>query len=511
MTPGGPVERFDRWFCHRVRQTPHAPALTFEEVTYSYAQLWGASSRMAGALAELGATKGSRVAWLGHNSPAVFIGIIAASRLGAAFVPLNRRLATAELARNLSLSGTSVLMADTDHHPVGDQLREACPGLRTVATGEAATDWPSWIDHSPVPADPAADASADEPLIVLFTSGTEGNPKGVVLTHSNIWWQGVAGVLSRAIASTEVVMVMSPLFHVAGLTSMMPSVWQAGGHLVLVRGFEPDLVLDAVSRYGVAFTSGVTTLFEILADHPRFDDADLSSLHSVAVGGAPLTDRLLARFAQHSVSLFQQYGMTEIAVIYSNHGDPDANPLAVGRPYFTNEVCLVTDDGSHTYQPGDAGQVAVRGPAVFWGYLVDGVPCPRPVDAEGYFLTRDLGRLDEQGNLHLVSRLGEMIKTGGEKVYPAEVEKVLVKHPDVAEVVVVPVPHEKWGQMVVAIVVPRPGTAPALAELRRFAEPSLARFKLPTGLRLVPAIPRTASGKLSRRAALEEIERAMPS
>jgi fatty-acyl-CoA synthase len=505
MSAQSPAERFDTWLGHRVRQTPHSPALTFEGATYTYAELWDAAGRMAGALAEAGAGKGSRIAWLGHNEAAVFTALVACSRLGAAFVPLNRRLAIAELARSLALAEATVLLADADHQPTGDRLRELVEGLHTVATGPPAEGWPPWTGHPPLPADAPADVAADDPLVVMFTSGSEGIPKGVILTHANIWWQGVSTILSRGIAASDVVLIMSPLFHVAGLLGMMPAVWQVGGHLVLLRGFEPDLVFDVIPRHCVTLTSSVTTLVEMLADHSRFDGADLSTLNGIAVGGAPLTERVLGRFARHAVSLFQQYGMTESSVNCSNNDNPNSDPLAVGRPVFFLDLCLVSDDGVHTYHPGDSGQVAIKGAGVFWGYLINGVAAPRTVDAEGWFLTGDLGRVDDEGNLHLLARLTEMIKTGGEKVYPAEVERVLGAHPDVAEVVVVPAPHDRWGQTVVAVVVPKPGTAPTLAELREFAAPSLGRFKLPTALRLVTMIPRTATGKISRREVIQAL------
>lgn len=505
-TTATPV-RFDNWFRHRVRMTPDSTALTFQGRRWTFIDIWRDAEQMAGALNARGTRQGDRIAWIGDNHPLVFALLVACSRLGATLVPLNRRLAHPELVRHLTLARCSLIVT-ADMHDRCDALVADVPQLRRLSLQDEATlGWPSWREPAPASID-AELVGADDSLLMLTTSGTSGHPKGVVHSHAGVYWQATANIISRGLTADEVVLIMSPLSHIAGLVSMMPGIWMAGGQVVLLTGFDPDAVFDAVENGGVTSVTAVATLYEMLAKHPRFAGADLSSWRTAATGGAPLPVEVRDTYLERGVRMFQQYGMSEISLLCSNHlAGPDDDPDAVGKPYFLNDICVMTDEGERTTQPGAAGEVIIKSPGLFWGYEIDGQLQSRQVDEEGYFHTGDIGRIDDQGNYHLIDRLTSMIKTGGEKVYPAEVETVLLTHPDVEEVMVVGEPDQRWGETVVAMAVVRPGVELSVDQLREFGRDKLAGYKLPTRLLTVSDLPRTATGKLSRTEAVAVVKK----
>ena len=343
--------------------------------------------------------------------------------------------------------------------------------------------------------DPVA---ADEIAALMYTSGTTGRPKGVMLTHANLWWNNTNLMHLWDVLASDVTLVSSPLFHIAGLNVTIPTTWRMGGEVVLHRAFDPQTSLDDISRYRVSTLFGAPTMFHMMSRLPGFDSADLSSVRVIVCGGAPVPDTLIKRFHERGIAMLNGYGLTETA--------PSAAFLtaeyalsklgSIGQPPMLSEIKIVGYDGATVAEPGVSGEICARGPNVTKGYWNKPEETAQAIDAEGWFHTGDIGYLDADGFLYLVDRLKDMVVSGGENVSSVEVENALQEHPAVTEVAIIGVPDERWGEAVVAVTVLTSGQSVTLAELREFGGRSLARYKLPTRLHVVGTLPRNPAGKI---------------
>jgi fatty-acyl-CoA synthase len=488
------------WLYQRARRTPHRKALTFEGTTWTYAEIQQRIDRLATALRANGVCHGDRVGFLGLNQPAFLETLFAAARLGAVFVPLNFRLSGPELSYIITDAGVHTLVVDAPHRPVIDGMRADLPCRRFWSADRAAEGWPAVPSllgaHEPLAAgEPVAD---DEVAIIMYTSGTTGRPKGAMLTHGNLWWNNVNALLMLDVLESDVSLVAAPLFHIGGLNVTTLVTWQKGGHLLVHRAFDPQRFLEDVAKYRVTSAFTVPAMLLFVSQQPAFASADLSSLRLVVCGGAPVPEPLMRLYADRGIPINQGYGLTETAPLLtfltSEWGV--AKIGSAGRTSLFTEVRLADANGRRITTPGEKGEVIARGPNVMKGYWNKPEATAAAIDAEGWFHTGDVGYLDDDGFLFIADRLKDMVISGGENVYPAEVESVLYEHPAVAEVAVIGLPDETWGEAVVAVVALKPGTTLDLEELKTFATEKLARYKLPRRLEIVPALPRNPAGKV---------------
>jgi fatty-acyl-CoA synthase len=319
-----------------------------------------------------------------------------------------------------------------------------------------------------------------------------------MLTHGNLWWNNVNALHALDIVEDDVTLVVAPLFHIGGLNVTTLVTWQKGGEVVLHRSFDPGACLEAIASQGVTTMFAVPAMLLFMSQHPGFASADLTSLRMVVCGGAPVPEALIKAYNGVGVPINQGYGLTETAPMVS-FLTPEFSLAKVGSagrtPLFT-DVRLAGADGRVVADPLGRGEVCVRGPNVMKGYWNKPDATAAAIDSEGWFHTGDLGYLDEDGFLYIVDRVKDMVLTGGENVYPAEVEGTLFHHPAVADVAVVGVPDERWGEAVVAVAVVKENSFLTLEDLRQFAGQSLARYKLPTRLEVVDALPRNPAGKV---------------
>lgn len=515
VNPAAAVQRNTGW-------NGAAVALRYPGVDLTYADLEDRTGRLAAVLADGGVARGDRVAYVGLNSPAFLITLLATLRIGAVFVPVNFRLAQPELQTVLDRSGSVALVGEPGHREAVDGVRNAVAVKRFLlvdddpaapASGDAP-GWEPWSDAlaSATPTDIVAAGGFDDAAIMMFTSGTTGTPKGVVLTHGNIWWNSVNVDTRLDTRRGDVTYASAPLFHVGALNSFVLRTIVRGGTVVLRRTFDPDEFLDDLVRYQVNSMFAVPAMMSALSRVPGVFEADLSQLRSVVVAGAPVPPTLIREFADHGIWLQQAWGLTETAP-FATHLPVERTIDKLGSagiPMPHTQVRVVDAFSNEPVEPGVGGEIVVRGPNVTPGYWENREATDAAFDEEGWFHSGDIGHLDEDGYLFIVDRLKDMVISGGENVYPAEVERVLADMPGVTDVAVIGIPDEKWGEIVVAVVSLEQGGTVTLDDVRDFAALRLARYKLPRRLQIVDRVLRNASGKLVKPAIRKLVEEANP-
>lgn len=481
------------------------PAVIFEDREYSYAEVHRRVLVRAARLRSWGIGKGDRVAYLGSNHPGLVSSLLACLRTGAIFIPLNWRLAPAELDHQLAAADVSVLIVAPEHAALADAT--TVPVERHELQWEPVTD--AELAAPLTLAEIAADApagshveeglTAEDPAFILFTSGTTGHAKGAVLHHGNIIWNAFNIILDTDMSAKDVTLASAPLFHVAALNQQVMTSYIRGATTVFLPKWQADAVFDNVEKYGVTWLFGVTTMFADLVDSPRWETADLSTLRFVNSGGAPIPVKLINDFLERGIAFCQGYGLTETApgATFLTAEDALRKPGSAGRAVPFAEVKVVGADGGQL-PPGERGEILVRGPNVIKSYWDNESATREAFHADGWFRTGDIGYMDNEDYLYIVDRIKDMYISGGENVYPAEVEEVLFGHPDVGEVAVVADPDRRWGEVGHAYVVAKPGTDLNPEDIISYATQRLAKYKVPKIVTFLDDMPRTGSGKVHK-------------
>jgi len=495
---------------HRaVQQQPDQVMTIFGDRERTFREVAARVARLAAALRGLGVGGSDRVAMLALNSDRYSEYLLAVPWANAVLNPVNSRWSAAEIGYSLRDSQTRVLLVDDVFAPMLPALREAVPDLATViyaGDGPPPGGIPAMLGYEDLiaAADPVQDArrGGAELAGVFYTGGTTGFPKGVMLSHANLAtsWLGSAasGYLAQPGARA---LHTAPMFHLADMASW-GSVVMIGGSHVIVPGFDPAAVLTAIERYRVTDVLLVPTMIQLLADHPGVTGYDLASLRSVLYGASPISEAVLERAmkAFPSASFTQAYGMTElapVATLLSPADHQQGHLRSAGRAAPHAEIRVVgPDDGR--LPAGQVGEIIVRGGHVMLGYW------NRPEETgnavrDGWMHTGDAGYLDQQGYLYVVDRLKDMIITGGENVYSAEVENAVASHPAVAQCAVIGVPDPHWGERVHAVVVLRSGATVTIEELRAHVKTLIAGYKAPGSLEITSELPVSSTGKILKR------------
>ncbi|HEU5128148.1 MAG TPA: long-chain fatty acid--CoA ligase [Glycomyces sp.] len=487
------------WPRRRARKTPHKTAVVDAHGRFSYAALDERVNRLAHALRGLGVRRGDRVAYLGPNHHAFLEALFASGMLGAVFVPLNARLAAPELEYCLEDSGSTVLV----HGPTPFT---APPAVRhSIAVGSGA---PRSLDYGAL-LDGAAATPIDEPValedaaVIMYTSGTTGRPKGALLTHGNLTWNAVNVLVDIDLASDETTLCIAPLFHAAGLNMACLPTLLKGGTVVLEAAFDPELALRRIESHRVTYVFGVPVMFAAIARSGAWAAADLSSLRRAVCGGAPVPRPLIDAYLARGVAFSQGYGMTEASpgVLLLAGEDCARKAGTAGVPHFFTDVRLDGAEGRDA-EAGRLGEVAVSGPNVMREYWRRPGETALAVE-DGWLRTGDIAAVDDEGYLSIVDRVKDVFISGGENVYPAEVERALGEHPGVAECAVIGVPDRTWGEVGRAVVVPVSAAHADGAALLRFLRGRLAGYKVPKSVVFVGELPRSPGGKVLRRALRE--------
>jgi fatty-acyl-CoA synthase len=503
------------WVAYNAARFPDAPALEnaeTHEVT-SWRQLEGRVSRLAGALIErFGITKGDRVSMLAENDTRVFEVQFACMRLGAIFVPLNWRLAPPELEQQCGDAEPALIVHD-------EVWQEAAYNLGTGIGVDRYLSWrvrdtPADLDEAIHRASPFAATRnnvMDDPTHILFTSGTTGRPKGALTTFGTLAWQ-TANIVHTNFLDGPGCKLFNPLplFHAGGLTTLASPLLRTGACVAVARRFDPEQALSYIGdpARGVTHFGSVPTMWQMMMDIPAFARADFSGFRHSQIAGSSPPEELLMALVERGIVLQQQYGGTELGPnVSSVPRDMVLKKLgSCGIPGPYTQVRLVGADGVDV-ERGMVGEVYLAGPSVspgYWGNRHEHLESR----VDGWLRTGDAASMDEDGYLTMAGRYKDMYKSGGENVFAAEVETVLLEHPDIVEVAVVGAPDPHWSEVGYAFIVARDGREISLQEVEEHCRPRIARYKTPKRLAIVDSLPRNATGKvikddLRRRAADE--------
>jgi O-succinylbenzoic acid--CoA ligase len=480
------------WLRQRAYLSPQRLAVLSEEGSFNYQQLDAAVDLMAGRLRSEGVSPGELVALLARNSVAYVAAVHAVARLGAVLLPLNARLTPAEMAWQLKDAGVHRLITDEAHRDAAIAVRNEVSPLALITLDSAS------IQDSVSPSAATVQEAFDLAALhtVLYTSGTTGRPKGAMLSFGNHLWSATASALNLGLRPDDRWLACLPLFHAGGLSILLRSVIY-GTAAVVHAGFDPARANASIDSDGVTMISVVANMLQRMLDD-RGDRPYPASLRCVLLGGGPAPETLLRRCAEIGVPVVQTYGLTETASQVSTLAPEDALRKlgSAGKPLFGSELRIVTDEGAGC-AAGEAGQIVVRGPTVSRGYLNHPGETASLLK-DGWLHTGDIGYLDEEGYLYVLDRRDDLIVSGGENVYPAEVESVLQAHPAVLEAGVYGVQDEKWGRVPVAAVVLKTEASATAEELIAFCRERLAGYKTPSRIEFREALPRNAAGKLLR-------------
>ncbi len=451
----------------------------------SYAGLSHAIARRAAWLHERGVARGARVAWLGPNRPLAVELVFACARLGAVFVPLNSRLAPDEHRWIVEDADPALWVVDPTFADHAAQVGGPC-AIEIVAEDDALAG-----DHD---AAPRVGERAD-PVLLVYTSGTTGRPKGALLRQEALWANAVNGTHAHDLTSADRILTLLPLFHVGGLNIQTLPTLFAGGTVLLHRAFDPGRFLDDVERWGPTWSLLVPATLVAVANHPRFDNTDFSSLTGLMTGSSTVPDAVTRPFFERGIAVGQIYGATETGptAIHLRADVAAAHPGSCGKPSTTCEVRIVDDRGGDV-SPGVSGEIWVRGPNVLSEYWNNPTATAEHL-TDGWFHTGDVGHLDAGGWVHIDDRKKDVIISGGENVYPAEIENALGDHPDLAEFTVIGRPDSRWGEVPVVVAVPTDGPV-GVDRLVSDLSGRLARFKHPKDVLWVDSLPRNAMGKV---------------
>ena len=498
----------------------------YEDERVSYEAAGRAIATLANHLLSLDIGKGDRVALAMRNVPEWPVAFFAATAIGAIMVPLNAWWTGAELEYGLKDSGARVLIVDDERHQRLASWYRELPALEQVIVARAAEpiegiairledvigtarDWPSLSD-APIPAAPVA---PDDDATIFYTSGTTGKPKGALGTHrnmmSNILSAGYAAARSMlrrgevpAAAEPRVILNVIPLFHVTACSAGLMGAVATGSTIVLMRKWDTVRAMEIIEREKVQVTGGVPTIAWQLLEHPDRGDYDLSSLETIAYGGAPSAPELVRRIhAEFGALPGNGWGMTETMATVTSHAAEDYlnRPTSAGPPVAVADVEIRGEDGATLLPVGEVGELWARGPMIVKGYWTK-PEASAETFVDGWVRTGDLGRVDEEGFVYIVDRAKDMVIRGGENIYSSEVENALYEHPAVTDAAVVGVPHRTLGEEPAAVVHLAPGTIATEAELQGWVRERLAAFKVPVAVRFsADTLPRNANGKIMKR------------
>ena len=482
-------------------------------VRYTFAELNRRANCTANLLQEkYGVQKGDRVSILAHNHIAYVDLLFGIGKIGAVFAPLNWRLTSRELTYIVNDCQPKILIVGPEFVPVYNEMMDAVEIQYVIALEGADVSGADSYEGS------LKQASAFEPVrplveeddayCILYTSGTTGLPKGAVLPHRQVFWNAINTVISWGLSEKDVSPILTPMFHSGGLFVFLVPLFYAGGRILMARSFDPDASLKLIVDEKCTVILGVPTLFQVWMNSAKFAEASFDHVHFFISGGAPCPPSLIEAWSKaKGVTMRQGYGLTEVGVNCFSMTDEDAlrKRGSVGKPIFHSEMRLVDVNGNDV-SAGETGELLIKGPHVCVGYWKNEAATAQSLK-DGWFHTGDMARMDEEGYFYIVGRFKDMIISGGENVYAAEVEAVFREHACVADAALIGQPDEKWGEVGLMIVACKPNQTVAAEELLAFCSGRLAKYKIPKRIEFVDALPYSPYGKVIKAELRERFEK----
>lgn len=501
------------WMARRAVLSPDKTAIIKGATgeTLSYRQLNERATRLANFLhSEFGVRGGDRIAILAMNRAEVLEAFFAATKLDAILVPLNYRLTHPELQYILEDCEPTVLIYERDCEAMAKQLRTQHDDRHYLSLDDQTgpdRNYESALAEASEAEIAASDFDAEMPALIIYTSGTTGRPKGALLSQRMLTWNSVNTILGWDIVSTDVTTVHTPLFHTGGFNVLTLPLLHIGGTVVILRSFDAVELLEAIEKYHCTVVFAVPMMFQMMLESDRFADTDFQSLRYFISGGAPCPKPLIEAYQRFGVQFTQGYGLTEVGPNCFKLALEDSARKAgsIGFPTFHSEARIIDETGSAVAR-GEVGELILRGGHVCSGYWQNREATNAAL-CDGWFYTGDIARQDDEGYYFIVGRAKDMIISGGENIYPAEVEAVLHAHEGVAGAALIGLHDSKWGETPVAVIIMRQGHTATDREIMEFCEGKLARYKIPKRVFFVQEFPLLASGKIMKRVLVKEIEK----
>ncbi|MFN2125957.1 MAG: acyl-CoA synthetase [Candidatus Promineifilaceae bacterium] len=490
----------------RAHLTPDREALLVLEAgrRFTYADLNRRANRAANLLLSLGVAEGDRFSILGQNSIAFVDLLYAAGKIGAVFTPLNWRLAANELLYILNDSRPKVLFIDGEFAGTLAELQSKFAFEQVICIGDeqiqGALDYEEALamaDESEPPVPPTM--NGETPYCILYTSGTTGKPKGAIIPHRQVLWNCINTTISWGLTEKDITPVFTPLFHAGGLFAFMAPILFLGGRVIISKGFDPFDALRVIQEEKCTVILGVPTLFQMWLGAEDFDQIDFSHVRFFISGGAPCPVPLMREWRRRAGTIFRQgYGLSEVGTNCFSMTDEESEPKSgsVGKPIFFSQMRLVNEEGIDV-PVGETGELLIKGPHVCSGYLNNPQATSEAIE-DGWFHTGDMARMDEDGFYTIVGRFKDMIISGGENIYAAEVETVFHEHPAVQDCALIGMPDVKWGEVGLMVVILESGHTISESELREHCYGRLARYKVPKKIVFTDTIPHSAYGKVEK-------------
>jgi len=508
------VINIGEWLRRWAYLTPDKTAIIFEDEPFTYAYLNRQTNRIANMLTSLEVKKGDRVGVLLYNSLYYPEILFALAKLGAVLVPLNWRLRSGEMEYVLKDSGVKTLFFGEDFANVVDELRRSLSiGKDHYLCVGSPPGWAVSLEET-IGLFPDDEPQLDElpgnedPVIIMYTSGTTGQPKGAVLSHRKTFFNALNADIYYGLTPSDIMLAPRPMFHSGGLLVELCPVIYKGGTLVMRRRFTPEEILRSIEKHRVTILEISATQLRFIMEQCDLSKYDLSSLKVCYTGGERVPVDLLEEYARRGIIISQIFGQTETSTItWLNPKDAIRKRGSVGKPVFFSNVRIVNEDGKDI-RPGEVGEIIVKDYITMNGYWGK-KELTEEVMKDGWLHTGDLATVDEEGFIYIVDRLKDMFISGGENVYPAEIEKVLMEHPKIIDAGVCGIPDEKWGEKGLACIVLKEGEKMTEEEVISFLEGRLARYKIPKVIRFVESLPRNAADKILRRKLREEYLRGL--
>jgi fatty-acyl-CoA synthase len=494
------------WTGRRAILTPKREAIVdnIEGGRYTYEEMDRRANAVGRALLDIGVTKGDRVGLLAKNRFDFLDLLFACGKIGSILVPFNTRLTPREIEYLIDKTNPKVFFYDPNMQKEFSKVRASLKKRPVHVMGERPIEGDKDLAslRKAVSSEPVERPSLtlDDPYLIVFTGGTTGLPKGAVLSHGLVFWNSVNTITSWGLRPDDIQPLLFPLFHTGGINVLLIPFYHLGALSIIMGDFDVEETLRVIEEEKSTIVIAVPTQFNMMAQSPRFESTDFSSVRVFISGGAPCPVAIMERYWARGKILKMGYGLTEVGPnnFYLPESDVKRKPTSVGFPVFHCDM-KIADDDLNEVPTGKVGELMLRGPHAFSGYWKEPEETAKTVEPDGWVHTGDLAMKDEEGFHYIVGRKKDMFISGGENVYPTEIEELLFKHPAVLEAAVIGVPHEKWGEVGKAFIVTKPGKALTEEEVLAYLNGKLARYKIPKRYAFPKELPKSAAGKILKR------------